>query len=167
MQKHALIERVRAALESAEVPCEPLDSQPGLQWFMPLSEEYQQDYAVGELFFVSDITDQDMNGVEVAQINAVFKREIDPAHIDALRAFFAKVNRLVTGGRFEAQQEETCFAEYGHDVILPLDMTDELAERAVTAALELMTAYIGLVYEGVSGITNGELTPDQAMETLE
>lgn len=167
MQKNALVERVRAVLEGAEYPCEPIEGQPGLQWFMPLSEDYQQDYAVGELFFASDVTDQDMNGVEVAQINVVFKRGIDAARVEDLRAFFARVNRLVTGGRFDAQQEETCFAEYGHDIILPLDVTDEQAAHAVTAALELMAAYIGLVYEGVTGIVNGVMMPEQAMETLE
>ena len=72
---------------------------------MPLGEDYKQDYALGEMFFASDLTDQDMNGVEIVQINAVFKRGVDPERVDALRAFFAKVNRMLTGGRFDAQLE--------------------------------------------------------------
>lgn len=166
MNKQKLIEAMRTVLEGLEYPCEAIEEQPGLQWFMPLSEDYEQDYAVGELFFASDLTDQDMNGVEIVQVNAVFKRDIPPERADALRAFFAKVNRLVTGGRFDAQLEESCFAEYGHDVILPLDLTDEQASRAVEAALELMVAYISFVYEGVTGIAQGEMTSETAMETL-
>ena len=165
MDKQKLIEEIRGALEALEFPCENIETQPGLQWFMPLGEDYRQDYALGEMFFASDLTDQDMNGVEIVQLNAVFKRGIDPERVDALHAFFAKVNRMLTGGRFDAQLEESCFAEYGHDVILPLDLTDEQAAHAVKSALELMAAYIGFVYEGVTCIAQGEMTPEAAIST--
>lgn len=86
---------------------------------MPLSEAYEQDYAVGELFFASDVTQEEMDGVDLAQINLIFARELPAERVDALRAFFSKVNRLISGGRFDAQEEESCFAEYGHDLVLP------------------------------------------------
>ena len=166
MDKNELLARVEAALQEMECPVEAIEEQPGLQWFMALSEDYQKDYAVGELFFASDLTDEDMNGVEVVQLNIVFKREINPERIDALRAFFSRVNRQITGGRFDAQQEDTCFAEYGHDVILPLDITDDQAEHTVVSALGLMAAYISFVYEGVTGIVEGAITSEQAMKML-
>lgn len=167
MNKQELIEQTKQALEELQYPAEVMEDQPGLQWFMALSEDYQQDYAVGEMFFASDLTDEEMNGVEVVQTNAVFKREIDPERVDALRAFFAKVNRRITGGRFDAQQEDGCFAEYGHDIILPLDVTDDQAVHTVVTALGLMSAYISLVYEGVTGIADGVMTVEQALETLD
>ena len=166
MDKQELLRQTELALDELQYPVEQMEGQPGLQWFMALSENYQQDYAIGELFFASELTDEDLNGVEVVQTNVVFKRDIDPERVDELRAFFAKVNRSITGGRFDAQQEESCFAEYGHDIILPLDMTDDQAAHAVVTALGLMSAYISLVYEGVTGIVQGEMTAQQALQSL-
>ena len=86
--------------------------------------------------------------------------------MDALRAFFAKVNRLISGGRFDAQEEESCFAEYGHDLVLPLDLSDEQAANAIAVAMDLASAYIRFVYEGVRGIAAGDWTVEAAMETV-
>lgn len=86
--------------------------------------------------------------------------------VDALRAFFAKVNRLISGGRFDAQEEESCFAEYGHDLVLPLDLSDEQAANAIAVAMDLASAYIRFVYEGVRGIAAGDWTVEAAMETV-
>lgn len=166
MNKEMLINEVAQALEEMQYPTERIDGQPGLQWFMALSEDYQQDYAVGEMFFASDLAGEELNGVEVVQTNVVFMREIDPERVDALRSFFSRVNRRLTGGRFDAQQEDTCFAEYGHDLILPIDIANDQASHAVLTALELMAAYISFVYEGVVGIAQGEMTVEQALETL-
>ena len=79
MNKNELTARVRAALEDWEYPCEEIESQPGLQWFQPLSDDYENDYALGELFFASDLTDEDMNGLEIVQCNLVFQRDL-PAY---------------------------------------------------------------------------------------
>ena len=76
MNKNELTARVRAALEDWEYPCEEIESQPGLQWFQPLSDDYENDYALGELFFASDLTDEDMNGLEIVQCNLVFQRDL-------------------------------------------------------------------------------------------
>ena len=133
---------------------------------MPLSEAYEQDYAVGELFFASDVTQEEMDGVDLAQINLIFARELPAERVDALRAFFAKVNRLISGGRFDAQEEESCFAEYGHDLVLPLDLSDEQAANAIAVAMDLASAYIRFVYEGVRGIAAGDWTVEAAMETV-
>lgn len=107
-----------------------------------------------------------MDGVDLAQINLIFARELPAERVDALRAFFAKVNRLISGGRFDAQEEESCFAEYGHDLVLPLDLSDEQAANAIAVAMDLASAYIRFVYEGVRGIAAGDWTVEAAMETV-
>ena len=121
---------------------------------------------MGELFFASDVTQEEMDGVDLAQINLIFARELPAERVDALRAFFAKVNRLISGGRFDAQEEESCFAEYGHDLVLPLDLSDEQAANAIAVAMDLASAYIRFVYEGVRGIAAGDWTVEAAMETV-
>ena len=166
MDKSKVINAIRQELEEQQVPCGELEEQPGLQWFLPLSEAYEQDYAVGELFFASDVTQEEMDGVDLAQINLIFARELPAERVDALRAFFAKVNRLISGGRFDAQEEESCFAEYGHDLVLPLDLSDEQAANAIAVAMDLASAYIRFVYEGVRGIAAGDWTVEAAMETV-
>ena len=65
MDKQKLIEEIRGALEELEFPCEDIETQPGLQWFMPLGEDYKQDYALGEMFFASDLTDQDLSLIHI------------------------------------------------------------------------------------------------------
>lgn len=166
MDKSKVINAIRQEMEEQQVPCGELEEQPGLQWFLPLSEAYEQDYAVGELFFASDVTQEEMDGVDLAQINLIFARELPAERVDALRAFFAKVNRLISGGRFDAQEEESCFAEYGHDLVLPLDLSDEQAANAIAVAMDLASAYIRFVYEGVRGIAAGDWTVEAAMETV-
>ena len=66
MDKSKVINAIRQELEEQQVPCGELEEQPGLQWFLPLSEAYEQDYAVGELFFASDVTQEEMDGVDLA-----------------------------------------------------------------------------------------------------
>lgn len=166
MDKMNVINAIRQELENQEYPCEEMQDQPGLQWFLPLTDDYENDYAVGELFFASDVTAEDMNGIDLAQINLVFKRDIPSDRVDTLRAFFARVNRLISGGRFDAQQEETCFAEYGHDLVLPVEMDDEQAVHAITAAMDLASAYIGFAYEGVCGISAGDMTAEMALDAV-
>ena len=167
MDKNNIIGAVRQELESRQCPSDSLEGQTGLQWFLPLTDDYENDYAVGELFFASDVTDEDMNGIDLAQINLVFKREIASEHVDALRAFFARINRVISGGRFDAQQEEeTCFAEYGHDLVLPSDLTDEQCVKAIMGALDLAEAYMNLVYDGVRGICAGDLTVEGALNMI-
>ena len=145
MNKNELTARVRAALEDWEYPCEEIESQPGLQWFQPLSDDYENDYALGELFFASDLTDEDMNGLEIVQCNLVFQRDLPAGAADALRALLAPVNRQISGGRFDVQAEESCFVEYGHD---------------------LANAYIHMVYEAVTAVASGDSTPEAALEQL-
>ena len=148
MNKNELTARVRAALEDWEYPCEEIESQPGLQWFQPLSDDYENDYALGELFFASDLTDEDMNGLEIVQCNLVFQRELPAGAADALRALLAPVNRQISGGRFDVQAEESCFVEYGHDLVLPADLDDDRAAAVVLGALDLANAYIHIGLQG-------------------
>ena len=100
MNKNELTARVRAALEDWEYPCEEIESQPGLQWFQPLSDDYENDYALGELFFASDLTDEDMNGLEIVQCNLVFQRELPAGAADALRALGFTVSPSLTNFLF-------------------------------------------------------------------
>ena len=44
MDKSKVINAIRQELEEQQVPCGELEEQPGLQWFLPLSEAYEQDY---------------------------------------------------------------------------------------------------------------------------
>lgn len=159
MNKNELTARVRAALEDWEYPCEEIESQPGLQWFQPLSDDYENDYALGELFFASDLTDEDMNGLEIVQCNLVFQRDLPAGAADALRALLAPVNRQISGGRFDVQAEESCFVEYGHDLVLPADLDDDRAAAVVLGALDLANAYIHMVYEAVTAVASGDSTP--------
>ena len=102
MNKNELTARVRAALEDWEYPCEEIESQPGLQWFQPLSDDYENDYALGELFFASDLTDEDMNGLEIVQCNLVFQRDLPAGAADALcggRLGFQAKGRRPSHGR--------------------------------------------------------------------
>lgn len=166
MNKNELTARVRAALEDWEYPCEEIESQPGLQWFQPLSDDYENDYALGELFFASDLTDEDMNGLEIVQCNLVFQRNLPAGAADALRALLAPVNRQISGGRFDVQAEESCFVEYGHDLVLPADLDDDRAAAVVLGALDLANAYIHMVYEAVTAVASGDSTPEAALEQL-
>ena len=164
MNKNELTARVRAALEDWKYPCEEIESQPGLQWFQPLSDDYENDYALGELFFASDLTDEDMNGLEIVQCNLVFQRDLPAGAADALRALLAPVNRQISGGRFDVQAEESCFVEYGHDLVLPADLDDDRAAAVVLGALDLANAYIHMVYEAVAAVASGDSTPEAALE---
>ena len=166
MNKMELVARVRAALEEKAFPCEEIEGQPGLQWFQPLSDDYENDYALGEMFFASDLTEEDMNGLEIVQFTLVFQRDLPEESADALRAFLAKVNRMISGGRFEAQTEAGCFVEYGHDLVLPADLDDDRTETVVLGALDLADAYLHLVYDAVKAVGNGDLTPEAALEQI-
>lgn len=165
MNKQELIGRVRTLLEERECPSEELEAgQPGLKWFIPLSEEYERDYAIGELFFSSDLAQQEMEEVDLIQINIVFHRNLERECVDNIRAYFSKVNRAISGGRFDAQEADICFAEYGHDLIVDLEASDDRTMKIVTMALDLAEAYIGFAYDAVCGLADGSLTIDQALE---
>ena len=85
---------------------------------------------------------------------------------DALRALLAPVNRQISGGRFDVQAEESCFVEYGHDLVLPADLDDDRAAAVVLGALDLANAYIHMVYEAVAAVASGDNTPEAALEQL-
>ena len=169
MNKNELTARVRAALEEQNFPCEEIEAQPGLQWFQPLSDDYENDYALGEIFFASDLTDEDMQGLEIVQCNLVFRRGLPLQAADALRQLLSRVNRMLSGGRFDVQADEetdTCFAEYGHDLVLPADLDDDRSAAVVLGALDLANAYVRLVYDAVGGVASGDLTPQAALEQI-
>ena len=78
----------------------------------------------------------------------------------------APVNRQISGGRFDVQAEESCFVEYGHDLVLPADLDDDRAAAVVLGALDLANAYIHMVYEAVAAVASGDSTPEAALEQL-
>ena len=107
-----------------------------------------------------------MNGLEIVQCNLVFQRDLPAETADALRALLAPVNRQISGGRFDVQAEESCFVEYGHDLVLPADLDDDRAAAVVLGALDLANAYIHMVYEAVTAVASGDSTPEAALEQL-
>lgn len=164
MEKTKLIEEFSEFLEEREYPSEPLESQVGIKWFMPLSADYERDYALGEMFFTSDVSQEIMEEMDIAQMNIVLKRELDPSMADQLRAYFARVNRLLSGGRFDVQVDGDLFVEYGYDLLLDLDESDVQAARKLAVSLDLAAAYISFVYAAIEKIASGEMTVEQALE---